>query len=186
MLAELAGLGPAPADAGRAGGVDAAGLLGQVRDLAAFADQVNGELARLTGALDACGGVAEAGYSSVAGFLRHGCGRSPGRAGELVAAGRALRRLAATETALMGGEISFDAAHVICRVAGQIEDQAAVRAGTPCPGRSSRPSLSNLLCELGQLSSFCYITVGSFRCSGQTGTRSPNATENAFMAAFQP
>ncbi len=47
-------------------------------------------------------------------------------------------------------------------------------------------SLSNLLCELGQLSSFCYITVGSFRCSGQTGTRSPNATENAFMAAFQP
>jgi hypothetical protein len=47
-------------------------------------------------------------------------------------------------------------------------------------------SLSNLLCELGQLSSFCYITVGSFRCSGQTGTRSPNATENAFIAAFQP
>jgi len=47
-------------------------------------------------------------------------------------------------------------------------------------------SLSNLLCELGQLSSFCYITVGSFWCSGQTGTRSPNATENAFMAAFQP
>ena len=116
VLAELAGLGPAPADAGRAGGVDAAGLLGQVRDLAAFADQVNGELARLTGALDACGGVAEAGYSSVAGFLRHGCGRSPGRAGELVAAGRALRRLAATETALMAGEISFDAAHGACLI----------------------------------------------------------------------
>ena len=53
-------------------------------------------------------------------------------------------------------------------------------------GAGDGPSLSNLLCELGQLSSFCYITVGSFRCSGQTGTRSPNATENAFMAAFQP
>ena len=61
VLAELAALGPAPADAGRPGGVDAAGLLGQVRDLAVFADQVTGELARLAGALDACGGVAEAG-----------------------------------------------------------------------------------------------------------------------------
>ena len=51
---------------------------------------------------------------------------------------------------------------------------------------AAKKKVVNLLCELGQLSSFCYITVGSFRCSGQTGTRSPNATENAFMAAFQP
>ena len=77
VLAELAALGPVSADGCGPGGVDAAGLLGQVRDLAVFADQVSGELARLTGALDACGGVAEAGYSSTAGFLRHGCGRSP-------------------------------------------------------------------------------------------------------------
>ena len=33
--------------------------------------------------------------------------------------------------------------------------------------------------------SFCYV-VGSFSVPGQTGTRSPNATANAFMAAFQP
>jgi hypothetical protein len=47
-------------------------------------------------------------------------------------------------------------------------------------------SLSNFLCKLGQSLSFCYITVGSFRRPGQTGTRSGNVTANAFMAAFQP
>ena len=121
-------------------------MLGQVRDLAAFADQVTGELARLAGALDACGGVAEAGYSSTAGFLRHGCGRSPGRAGELVAAGRALRRLAATGKALMAGELSFDAAHVICRAAGQIEDDAAALAAEElllAAARNQRPDLTH-------------------------------------------
>jgi hypothetical protein len=46
-------------------------------------------------------------------------------------------------------------------------------------------SLSNFLCELRQLLSFCYITVDIF-CPGQTGTRSGNATANEFMAAFQP
>jgi hypothetical protein len=40
--------------------------------------------------------------------------------------------------------------------------------------------------SLGQSLSFCYITVGSFRRPGQTGTRSGNVTANAFMAAFQP
>jgi len=146
VLAELAALGPSPADAGRPGGVEAVGLLGQVRDLAAFADQVTGELARLAGVLDACGGVAEAGYSSVAGFLRHGCGRSPGRAGELVAAGRALRRLPAAGKALMAGEISFDAAHVICRAAGQIEDDAAALAAAElllAAARNQRPDLAH-------------------------------------------
>ena len=68
VLAELAALGPAPANACRPGGVEAVELLGQVRDLAAFADQVTGELARLAAALDAVDGAAEAGYSSVAGF----------------------------------------------------------------------------------------------------------------------
>src|SRR5208283_584176 len=119
VLAELAALDSSAA---------AVTLLSTVRELAGFIDQAQGELARLTGTLDACGGVAEAGYSSVAGFLRHGCGRPPGRAGELVAAGRALRRLAATGKALIAGEISFDAAHVICRAAGQIEDEAAALA----------------------------------------------------------
>ena len=47
-------------------------------------------------------------------------------------------------------------------------------------------SLSNFLCKPGQSLSFCYITVDSFRCPGQTGTRSGNVTANAFMAAFQP
>ncbi len=80
VLAELAGLGP--------GTADPLTLLDQVRDLAGFIDRAQGELARLTGALDAVGGAAEAGYSSTAAFLPHGCGRSPGRAGELAATGR--------------------------------------------------------------------------------------------------
>ncbi len=116
VLADLAGLGP-----GVTGTVT---LLGVVRDLAVFADQVQGELARLAGVLDAVDGAAEAGYSSTAAFLRHGCGRSAGRAGELVATGRALRALQATGQALMAGQISFDAAHVICRAAAQIPDPA--------------------------------------------------------------
>ena len=120
VLAELASLGP--------GTADALALLGEIRDLARFIDRAQGELARLTGALDAAGGAAEAGYSSTVAFLRHGCGRSPGRAGELVATGRALRRLEATGTALTAGEISFDSAHAICRAAGQLGDGAAAAA----------------------------------------------------------
>ena len=110
--------------------MDAAGLLDQVRDLAVFADQVSGELARLAAALDAADGASEAGYSSTTAFLRHACGRLPGRAGELIATGRALRSLAATEQALIAGDISFDAAHMICRTATEIADPhlAAVRA----------------------------------------------------------
>src|SRR5271157_1136618 len=49
-------------------------------------------------------------------------------------------------------------------------------AGTPVPVLLAitgiAESLSNFLCKLGQSLSFCYITVGSFRCPGQTGTRS--------------
>ena len=127
VLAELAALGPAAADAFRPGAADPVALLGEVRELAVFADQIQGELARLAGVLDAAGGAGEAGYRSVAAFLRHACGRSPGRAGELVAAGRALRRLAATGQALMAGDISFDAAHVICRALAQISDEALAR-----------------------------------------------------------
>ena len=120
VLAALATLGP--------GSTDAVTLLGHVRDLATFADQVQGELARLAGMLDAVDGAAEAGYSSTAAFLRHGCGRSSGRAGELVMTGRALRRLEATGKALMAGEISFDAAHIICRAADQITDGPTAEA----------------------------------------------------------
>ena len=116
VLADLAALGP--------GTTDAVTLLGQVRDLAGFIDRAQGELARLTGALDAVDGASEAGYSSTAAFLRHACGRSVGRAGELVATGRALRALQATEKALMAGQISFDSAHVIGRTATQIPDPA--------------------------------------------------------------
>ena len=116
VLADLATLGP--------GVTDAVELLSQVRDLAGFIDRAQGELARLTGALDAVDGASEAGYSSTAAFLRHACGRSVGRAGELVATGRALRALEATGKALMAGQISFDSAHVICRTATQIPDPA--------------------------------------------------------------
>jgi len=67
-------------------------------------------------------------YSSAAAFLRHGCGRSLGRAGELVATGRALARLRATAQALDQGQVSFDAAHVISQATAQIEDDALAAA----------------------------------------------------------
>ena len=62
------------------------------------------------------------------------------------------------------------------------------RAGNYAEGAraGAAGSLSNSLCKLGQSLSFCYITAGSFRRPGQTGTRLGNATANAFMAAFQP
>jgi hypothetical protein len=120
VLAELAALGSANGDA--------LALLTQVRQVAVFADQVLGELARLAGIVDRTGAYAEAGYSSAAAFLRHGCGRSAGRAGELVALGRALPRLAATGRAVAAGHVSFDAAHVIGRAASQISDEAVAAA----------------------------------------------------------
>ena len=114
VLADLATLGTASCDA--------VSLLTQARDLAVFTDQVHGELARLAGIIDVSGAYDELGYSSAAAFLRHGCGRSAGRAGELVATGRALRRLTATAQALSAGQLSFDAAHVISRATAQISD----------------------------------------------------------------
>jgi Domain of unknown function (DUF222) len=120
VLAELAALDP--------GSGDALGLLGQVRQAAAFTDQVLGQLARLAGLVDATGAYAEAGYTSAAAFLRHGCGRSAARAGELVATGRALHRLDATRQALSAGEISFDATHVIGRAVSQIDDDTLATA----------------------------------------------------------
>jgi hypothetical protein len=140
VLADLATLGT-----GTSGAVS---LLGQARDLATFADQVQGELARLAGIIDASGAYIEAGYTSVAAFLRHACGRSPARAGELLATGRALRRLVATGRALAAGQVSFDAAHVISRTTAQIGDEAlaagaeaqllaAATAGLPGPSSAA-------------------------------------------------
>ena len=68
VLAELATLST--------GTNDAVSLLSQTHDLARFADQVQGELARLAGIVDASGAYAEVGYTSAAAFLRYGCGRS--------------------------------------------------------------------------------------------------------------
>ena len=120
VLADLATLGT--------GTNDAVSLLSQTRDLAMFADQVQGELARLTGIVDASGAYAEVGYTSAAAFLRYGCGRSAVRAGELVATGRARSRLRATAQALAQGQVSFDAAHVISRATAQIEDDTLAAA----------------------------------------------------------
>ena len=120
VLADLAALGPVPGDG--------LGLLVQVRQVAVFADQVLGQLARLAGLVDSTGAFTAAGYSSAAAFLRHGCGRSLGRAGELVATGRALARLRATAQALDQGQVSFDAAHVISQATAQIEDDALAAA----------------------------------------------------------
>jgi Domain of unknown function (DUF222)/HNH endonuclease len=120
VLAELATLGT--------GTNDAVSLLSQTRDLATFADQVQGELARLAGIVDASGAYAEVGYTSAAAFLRYGCGRSAVRAGELVATGRARLRLRATAQALAEGRVSFDAAHVISRATTQIEDDTLAAA----------------------------------------------------------
>jgi hypothetical protein len=120
VLADLATLGT--------GTNDAVSLLSQTRDLATFADQVQGELARLAGIVDASGAYAEVGYTSAAAFLRYGCGRSAVRAGELVAIGRARPRLRATAQALAEGRVSFDAAHVISRATTQIEDDTLAAA----------------------------------------------------------
>ena len=78
---------------------------------------------------------------------------------------------------------------------------AAVEVERPGPGpRTIRPlparglgvhdrpvagSLSNFLCKLGRSLSFCYL-LRVISGAGQTGTRLPNATANAFIAAFQP
>src|ERR1700727_42187 len=101
VLAELAALGPVPGDT--------LGLLTQVRQVAVFTDQVLGQLARLAGLVDSTGAYAAAGYTSAAAFLRHGCGRSAGRGGELGATRRARPRLQATTQAMDQGLISFDA-----------------------------------------------------------------------------
>ncbi len=115
-LAELARLDPAA--------LDAASLMGQITDLAGFISQAQGQLARLAGTLDATGGAAEAGHKSASAFLRTRCGLAPGRAGAVVATGRGLRGLEATEKALHAGEISFDQAQVIVQTATGLGDAA--------------------------------------------------------------
>jgi Domain of unknown function (DUF222) len=131
VLAELAALGPDLAgltSRPAPGSIDKLELMTQIREVACFVDRAQGQLARLVGVLDAVSGASEAGYSSAVAFMRHACGRSPARAGELVATGRGLRTLKATGRALMAGKISFDAAHVICRSIVQISDPGMAAA----------------------------------------------------------
>jgi hypothetical protein len=104
-LAELARLDPTA--------LDAAALMGQISDLATFISQAQGQLTRLTATLDTTGGAAEAGHKSASAFLRSRCGLAPGRAAAVVATGRGLRELAATDQALHAGVISFDQAQII-------------------------------------------------------------------------
>ena len=113
-LAELARLDPTA--------LDAAALMGQITDLAAFISQAQGQMSRLTGTLDATGGAAEAGHKSASAFLRTRCGLAPGRAAAVVATARGLRELEATEKALHAGEISFDQAQVIIQAAAGLGD----------------------------------------------------------------
>ena len=113
-LAELARLDPTT--------LDAAALMGQITDLAAFISQAQGQMSRLTATLDATGGAAEAGHKSASAFLRTRCGLAPGRAAAVVATARGLRELEATEKALHAGEISFDQAQVIIQAATGLGD----------------------------------------------------------------
>lgn len=116
-LAELAAVDPTA--------LDAAGLMGQIGDLATFISQAQAQLARLSAALDAAGGAAAGGHTSTAAFLRTRCGLTAGHAAEMIVTGRRLRALTATEKALQTGEISFDQAHILARtVAGLDADQA--------------------------------------------------------------
>ncbi len=113
---QLAALDPAT--------LDPAGLMGEISGLAAFISQAQAQLARMTARLDATGGAEEAGHKSASAFLRAGCGLAPGRAGEVIAAGRGLPRLPATAAALEAGTISFDQAQIILRTTAPMDDEA--------------------------------------------------------------
>jgi hypothetical protein len=115
-LAELARLDPAA--------LDAAALMSQIADLAAFISQAQGQLSRLTATLDATGGAAEAGHKSASAFLRTTCGLGPGHAAAVVATARGLRGLEATEKALQAGVVSFDQAQVIVRTTTDLGEAA--------------------------------------------------------------
>ena len=116
-LAQLAGLDPAM--------LDTAALMGQITDLATFISQAQGHLARLAGALDACGGAADAGHTSASAFLRTRCGLSPGHAAAVTTTARGLRGLDATREALAAGVISFDQAQIITRTTAGLDDTDA-------------------------------------------------------------
>ena len=113
-LAQLAHLDPIV--------LDAAALMTQIADLATFISQAQGHLARLTGALDATGGAAEAGHKSASAFLRTRCGLAPGHAAAVTSTARGLRGLEATQDALQAGTISFDQAQIITRTAADLDD----------------------------------------------------------------
>ena len=131
-LAELAGLDPAV--------LDTAALTGQITDLATFISQAQGHLARLAGALDACGGAADAGHASAAAFLRARCGLSPGHAAAVTTTARGLRGLDATREALAAGVISFDQAQIITRTTAGLDDPTDRRSrGAGVTGSRARP-----------------------------------------------
>jgi Domain of unknown function (DUF222) len=117
-LAELAGLDPAM--------LDAAALMGQITDLAAFISRAQGQLTRLAATLDTTGGAAEAGHKSASAFLRTQCGLAAGRAAAVVATGRGLRGLEATGKALHAGVISFDQAQIIVGAAAGLGEAAGL------------------------------------------------------------
>ena len=113
-LAQLADLDPTT--------LDAPALMGQITDLATFISQAQGQLARLTGALDVSGGAADAGHKSASAFLRTRCGLSPGHAAAVTTTARGLRDRQATREALGAGVISFDQAQIITRTTADVDD----------------------------------------------------------------
>ena len=86
-------------------------------------------------------------------------------------------------------QVLIPCGHTLASVCPSCAERARILRAAQCREGwhlDHEPSLSNFLCKPGQSLSFCYITVDSFRCPGQTGTRLGNVTANAFMAAFQP
>ena len=139
-------------------------------------------LRQLTLALAADPGALSCGAPPVAGRL----------AAELIARGSATLAIPACAVCGRAGKPLFrgDGGGVCqrCRTWQLAAACASCGQVRPAAGRDScgRPRACQIFCvSWGSRCPFVML-VGSFSVPGQTGTRSPNATANAFMAAFQP
>src|SRR6187551_2340299 len=108
MVGRLAGLDPA--------GMIPATLVEELTGACRYADRLAGQILRLLGALDACGGAQVVGCASTGQFTRQFLRMLPGHAGQTVTTARQLRDLPATAQALRDGQISADHAVVIAHL----------------------------------------------------------------------